>query len=237
MKRVGARRSRRAGLASLILCAFGTHCAWTQTNDADLIERINAAVYTRYEHVAGFTDVEHYAVFRGKDQAHPAAEMTVKVTYRKGAGKSYVVLSQSGSQVVQRFGLRPLLENEKKINDPATVRQSWFTSDNYEMRVKPEKRLLGNRQCVAVAIAPRRKAPNMIDGTLWVDARDGSIVQVEGIASKSPSVFAGATRMMRQYAEVSGYAMATHARAESASRLFGRTVVVIDYSEYHLKIR
>jgi hypothetical protein len=31
--------------------------------------------------------------------------------------------------------------------------------------------------------------------------------------------------------------MATHARAESSSPLFGRTVVVIDYSDYHFDLR
>jgi hypothetical protein len=76
----------------------------------------------------------------------------------------------------------------------------------------------------------------MIDGTLWVDAKDDSIVEVEGIASKSPSIFAGTTHMIRRYTNMSGFAMATHARAESNSPFFGRTVVTIDYSDYHTQI-
>jgi hypothetical protein len=43
--------------------------------------------------------------------------------------------------------------------------------------------------------------------------------------------------MMRQYASIDGFAMATHARAESDSSLFGRTVVTIDYRDYHLQLR
>jgi hypothetical protein len=43
--------------------------------------------------------------------------------------------------------------------------------------------------------------------------------------------------MLRQYANTSGFAMALHARAESTSMLFGRTVVTIDYSDYHLQLR
>jgi hypothetical protein len=69
-----------------------------------------------------------------------------------------------------------------------------------------------------------------------VDSRDGSIAQVEGVASKSPSAFAGATHMMRQYTQVDGFPMAEHARAESSSFFFGRAVVVIDYSDYHLQL-
>ena len=43
--------------------------------------------------------------------------------------------------------------------------------------------------------------------------------------------------MMRQYANINGYSMAMHARAESDSLLFGRTVVTIDYSNYKLDIK
>ena len=82
-----------------------------------------------------------------------------------------------------------------------------------------------------------QEAPNLINGTIWVDAGDGTLVQIDGIASKNPSAFSGTTHMMRQYTNISGYSMATHARAESDSFLFGRTVVTIDYSEYQLQLK
>jgi hypothetical protein len=47
----------------------------------------------------------------------------------------------------------------------------------------------------------------------------------------------GATHLMRQYTNISGFAMALHARAESNSMIFGRTVVTIDYSNYQLQLR
>jgi hypothetical protein len=203
-----------------------------------IVRDLDAANQARYDHVISFTDVEHYTVFRGKDQVHAAAEMTVRTTYRKGAGKTYAILAQSGSELVLRYGLRPLLENEKAINDPAKVTQSWFTSANYEMRLKPGvSQVIDGRECLAFSITPRHKAPNMIEGTMWVDAHDHTLVNVEGTASKSPSIFAGTTRMMRRYANMQGYAMAVHARAESNGMLFGKTVVIIDYSDYKFELR
>jgi hypothetical protein len=193
-------------------------------------------VLARYNRVLAFTDVERYRVYRGHDEVHPAAEMTVRVTYRKGSGKSYQILSQSGSSIIQRFGLKPLLEGEEAINDPAAVRQSWLTSDNYEM--KPDSahmQTIHGRLCVAVAIQPHHNAPNMVVGTLWVDPTDFAILRVDGIASKRPSIFAGTTHMLRDYALIDGFSQATHARAESDG-LFGRTVVVIDYSDYHIQL-
>jgi hypothetical protein len=205
---------------------------------ASVIAGIDAAVRARVANVIGFTDVERYDVYRGQDETNPAAEMTVKVTYRQGVGKSYTILSQKGSAVIRRFGLNPLLENEKEINQPGKVESSWFTSANYEMKLKSSAvEQVKGRACHAVAIKPKRKAPNMIDGTLWADAKDSSIVRVAGVASQRPSIFAGTTHMMRDYVNIDGYPMAAHARAESDSRLFGRTVVTIDYGNYHLQLR
>lgn len=218
-----------SGLAGVTLSA--------QAAGVGINGRIDAAVQSRVENVASFSDVERYAVYRGKDEVHPVASITVKVTYRKGIGKDYIILSQTGSAIIRKFGLVPLLEDEKNINKPGNVEHSWFTSDNYEMRLRSDTvERVNGRECYAVAITPRHKAPNMIDGTLWVDAKDFSIVKVDGIASQKPSVFAGTTHMMRQYASVDGYPMATHARAVSDSWLFGRTVVTIDYSDYSLEL-
>jgi hypothetical protein len=226
-------------VALLLLIAPGVAAARAQSPDqAAVIRKVDAAVAARVDNVLGFSDVEHYSVYRGGDETHPAAEMTVRDTYKKGVGKEYTVLSQSGSGMVLHFGLKPLIDNEKTINLPGNVEKSWFTSANYEMTLKPGGvQRLNGRDCYVLAIKPRGKATNLIIGTLWADAKDGSLVQIEGVASKSPSAFAGTTHMMRQYANINGFAMAIHARAESTSMLFGRTVVTIDYSDYRLQVR
>ena len=228
----------QAVAAVLMLVWPGSETGGAQDRDeAAIIHRIDAEARARYENVAGFTVREHYVVFRGDDQTHPAAEMTVATNYRKGTGKSYSILSQSGSSVIRRFGLQPLLDQEKTINEPANVERTWFTSANYEMHLKPSAtRNVDGRDCIAVSLKPKHKAPNMIEGTLWVDAKDDSEVEVEGIASQRPSMFAGRTQMMRQYRNMSGFAMATHARAES-NGFFGRTVVTIDYTDYKIDLR
>jgi hypothetical protein len=231
----------RRGVACVVLCARLGALAGAgpppvpAPDAASVIRQIDAAVEARHQHVLEFTDIEHYAVFRGKDQTHPVAEMTVKDTYRKDVGKTYTVLSQSGSEMVLRLGLKPLLENERIINQPANLPRSWFTSANYEMKPKGAERIDG-RDCLAIEVKAKYKASNTIDGEIWVDAHDYSLAQIQGVASKSPSAFAGTTHMMREYAQVNGFSMATHARADSSSMIFGHTVVVIDYTDYHLQL-
>ncbi len=237
---MGHRRLRiaRAVAGASVLMLLRATGPTQEPDPAAVIRSVDAAVAARFDNILGYTAIEHYAVYRGGDETRPAAEMTVRDTYKKGVGKTYTVLSQSGSGIFLRFGLKPLLDNEKTINIPGNVEKSWFTSANYVMKLKPGGvQKLNGRDCYALAITPKQEAPNLINGTMWVDARDGTLVEIEGVASKNPSAFSGTTHMMRQYANVHGYSMAIHARAESSSFLFGRTVVTIDYSNYNLEIK
>jgi outer membrane lipoprotein-sorting protein len=221
-------------LASLTVASFHAQ----QPDSSAVIRSIDAAVHARFDAIAEYTVTEHYAVYRGSGATKPMAEMTVKTLYRRDEGKNYTILSQSGPEIVQKMAFRTLLDNEQRINQPGNREASWFTSANYEMNLKPGGPMqLDGRECLLLAISPKRKAPNLIVGTIWVDAKDGSIVQIQGMASKSPSFWAGPTQMTRQYINVNGFAMATHARAVANSFLFGQTVVTIDYSDYHIQLR
>jgi outer membrane lipoprotein-sorting protein len=209
-----------------------------QPDAAAIIQRVDAAVKARVDSILSYTVTEHYAVYRNNDEVHPVAEMTVKTVYQKDTGKSYTILSQQGSSIMRSLVLGGILDNEKRINQPGVREGSWIISTNYDFKLKPGgTQQVNGRDCFLLAMTPRRKAPYLIDGTLWVDATDGSIVQLEGTSSKSSSLLTGPTKVMRQYASVSGFSEATHARAESDSSLFGRTVVKIDYEGYQIQLR
>ena len=239
MTRIRPRISILSLVVLLLFASRATLPLWAQQVDgAALIHQIDTAALARINHVLSYTVMEHYSLYRDGDESHSAAEMTVKTLYRKDVGKSYTVLSQTGSSLLQKFVLAPLLDNEKNINQPGNVEKSWFTSSNYEMNLKPgTTQHMNGHECLAFDITPKRKAPNMLNGTLWVDAKDGSIAEIDGVSSRSPSMFSGPAKMMRQYTSMNGFAMATHARAESDSTLFGRTILTIDYSDYQVQLR
>jgi hypothetical protein len=240
MKVAGVSYPARPPLALLFLLAFSTPAVpqTQQPDELSVIHGVDAAVQARFDAIAGYTVSEHYAVFRNNNETHPVAEMTVKTVYRRETGKNYTILSKSGSEIIQKFVLDSILENEKRINQPGIREGSWLTSANYEMKLKPGgPQPLDGRNCYELSINPRQKAPNLLIGTIWVDSRDESIVRLQGTASKSISAFTGPIRMMRQYTNVNGFAMATHARATSSSFLFGQTVITIDYRDYEFQLR
>ncbi|MGD0734269.1 MAG: hypothetical protein ABR976_03940 [Terracidiphilus sp.] len=225
-------------LLAALFMAFAAAALNAQLPDqASVIQHIDSAIRSRFDHVASFTVTEHYSVLRDSDKNNPMAEMTVKTYYQRDTGKTYTILSQTGSSVVKKMAFEPLLDTEKRVNEPANREAFWFTSANYEMKLQPGTQPLNGHTCYVLAISPKHKAPNLIEGTLWVDVNDYSTVQIQGVASKSPSVFAGPAHMMRQYANVAGYPQATHARAETNAFLIGKIVITIDYSDYQVQLR
>ena len=92
------RMGMRLGAAGVVLSLglLGAGMAAQQPDQAAVIRSIDAAVHARAEGVEGYLVIEHYAVFRGGDEVHPAAEMTVKTIYRKTTGKTYIIQSESG---------------------------------------------------------------------------------------------------------------------------------------------
>lgn len=229
---------RARALAVPLLTFFCTFAAQAQQPDeASVVRGIDAAVKSRFDGIASYTVIEHYAVFRNNDERHSVAEMTVRTSYQRATGKNYAVLSASGSDLIRRLVLNTILDNEKRINAPGVRESSWINSANYRMRLNPEGiRRIDGRDCFEVFIDPKQKAPNLIAGSIWVDVKDNSIVLLQGTASKSVSHFTGPTYVMRQYTNVQGFAMATHARATSNSMLFGQTVVTIDYADYRIQL-
>jgi len=222
-------------LFSLLNAAIPATAA-QQTESAAILGNVDAAVKARVDGIAEYTATEHYAVFRNGDETRPVAEMTVKTTYKREGGKSYQILSESGSTLVRNLVLHAILENEQHVNEPGVREGAWITTANYEMHVKPGGvQKVDGQDCFALSLIPRRKEPYLLDGVLWVKAKDGKIVRVEGKGSKSSTVFSGATQMMRDYTDVDGFAEATHARAVADSFLFGQTVVTIDYRDYEIQ--
>ena len=226
-------------LRASILAFLGTMTAPAQqVSTASVIQQVDAAVKARTENVEGYSVNEHYAVYRSNDEIHPVAEMTVITTYQKDSGKSYTIVSQTGSGIIRKFVLGAILDNEKLLNQPGIREGTWITSANYEMTLKPGgTQWLDGRDCLVVTLTPKRKADYLVEGILWVDSKDGSIVQVKGTASKSSSVFTGPTQLVRQYENISGFAQATHVRAVSNSLMLGQTIVKIDYQNYHIQLR
>jgi len=228
--------SIRAFAAFSLFCLASHALSAQQLDQQSVIRQIDASVQARIDGIASYSVNEHYAVYRNGDETHPVAEIVVRTDYKNGSGKNYTTLSESGSSLVRSQVLGRILENEKLMNLPNNRKQAVVTSANYEMKLNSDqKQTIDGRECLVLSITPRRSSPFLFTGTLWVDARDYSIVQLQGMAAKSHSMLTGPAQVARQYTNVDGFPMATHARALSNSFLLGQTIVKIDYQGYQIQ--
>lgn len=219
-----------------LFCALATCSASALQPDlASVIQGIDASVQARIDHIASYNVTEHYAVFRGND-SEPSAEITVKTTYLKNEGKSYTILSESGSGIM-RHELHNILDDEKHMTLPGVRETLLVNSTNYTMAFKTDgTQQVDGRDCLVLQLTPKRNDPSLFRGTLWVDAKDYSIVQLEGIATKSHSFLLSPSQVSRQYAIIDGYPMATHAKGSSSVAMLGQVTIKIDYTGYQIDL-
>jgi hypothetical protein len=224
-------------IASLGAAGCGTFVAAAQAGgSAAILPMIDASVAHRDDNLLSYTVTEHYKVYRGADHVHPAAEMTVRTLYRKDSGKTFTILSQSGSHLLLSEVLGHVLDSETLMTQPANRSRVVLTSANYAMTAHGVDKVNG-ADCVRISIVPKTSSPYLFKGTIWVNGKDGDIVKLDGVTSKSVSMLTAATQVSRVYGEVDGMPMATHATAESNSWLLGATTIDIDYNGYQLTLR
>lgn len=225
------------GLAcGLFVTPMGLHAQAAQgtLDEAKIIQGIDASVTARNENLLGYTVTEHYSVYRNQDTLHPAAEMTVKTTYKRDAGKSYEIESETGSDLLRKEVLERVLDSERNMTQPANRLTALIDSENYDFKVQGTEKVQ-DQNCIVVGIRPKHPSPYVFNGRIWVNAEDYSIVQLEGVAAKSPSVMTGPPKVSRTYTSVEGFPMAVHASATSSSWMLGQTIITIEYNGYELQ--
>src|ERR1035441_6954184 len=110
--------ARAVAAASFFACLGIAAVPAQQLDASSVIQHIDAAVKARVDNIEGYTVTEHYAVYRSNDEAHPVAEMTVKTLYQKDTGKSYTILSQTGSEGLPSPGFGPVPGHAKRLALP-----------------------------------------------------------------------------------------------------------------------
>jgi len=202
-------------------------------SESETIQRIDAAVAFRTAHISGYSVKELYSIYRNGG-VDPAAQVTVRTVYTRGAGKDYTPIAATGSSMLRNIVIEKILANEKEMARAENREKVAITSSNYEMHLQPGKVVMNGRECVVVTLKARHKMSYLLNGKGWFDAADFTLVHLEGSPAQSVSVFAGETAGRRDYDRIDGFSMAKFAELHSHSFLFGDTVLKIDYSEYKI---
>ena len=160
-------------------------------------------------------------------------ESRVLVRFEPPHPKTFTILEEHGSRVIQMMVFRPLREHEAKSSAGADKTDSAITPANYRVEMAGEADLDG-RHCYLLSATPRRRDKYLFRGTLWIDAQDLAIARIEGEPAKLPSFWVSKVHFVRRYRKIGDFWLPAEDSSVSDVKIFGRHTLTIRYSDYTL---
>jgi hypothetical protein len=202
--------------------------ALTSAQIVDEMLRHNQARADRLKH---YQSVRRYEVNYTGYSARIGAKLVVEADFDAISGKTFRVLTQSGSRMLVDKVLKRLLESEK---DAAQDKNSTaLTPANYKFRLAGIESLAG-RPAYILEVEPFVDSKYLYRGRIWVDAADFAVARIEARPARNPSFWISSTAINHQYTRADGFWLPAQNRSESKVRVGGTAVLTIDYGTYQV---
>ena len=183
----------------------------------------------RQSGMTGYMAVRHYTAVNNKRKA----EMVVRVVCGSDGTKQFSVISEEGSGAIRKHVLHKLLKEEEEASHRGTREETRLIPANYEFRLIGEESL-DTGHAYILEISPKTSNKYLINGKIWVDARDYSIVRIEGQPARNPSFWVHGVHFVHTYQKVGQFWFASSTHTTSEVRIFGTAELTIDNSGYAL---
>src|SRR5689334_12117418 len=129
--------------------------------------------------------------------------MYVQTVFRRPDHLQSIVKSHQGSAFIRSRVFDKILEAENETRAKKDKQQVDVTPANYEFALVGAEDCEG-RSCYRMRISPKRRDKYSLDGEVWIDAEDYSIVRMHGVPAKRPSIWTLKTEIDRRYRKIAG---------------------------------
>jgi MucB/RseB N-terminal domain len=196
---------------------------------AQIVEHMQQNKQAQTRELKEYKALRHYAVeYRGFSSVIDA-RMDVEVSYEAATGKSFRIVSQSGSHLLCEKVLRRAVDSEKEASQDQG--STALTQANYRFRLAGEESVAGRRAYI-LDVEPLTASKFLYRGKVWVDAADFAVVKMETVPAKSPSFWIARTLIHYTGAKTDGFWLPQQVRSETKVRIGGTAVLTIDYGSY-----
>lgn len=224
---------KNVGFALLAMLFLAT-AASAQTGDAlptadDVVAKMMGVDAQRSSELTGYTAIRRYTAASGKHHA----EMRVGVSCASDGSEDFNIISEEGSSWIRGHIFRKLLKEETEASRRGTRDSTRITPANYDFQIIGQE-TLDTGPAYVLVIAPRTENKYLIDGKIWVDTKDFSIVRIEGQPARNPSFWVRSVNIVRTYQKVGPFWFATSTDTISQIRILGRSELTIENSNYAL---
>jgi hypothetical protein len=223
-----------AALLLLANAAWSQEKASTALNLAQIVERMQQHDQTQAEHLEHYQALRHYAVEYRGFRKNIAAKMDVEITYDIGTGKSFRILSQSGSHSLCERVLKRAIDSEKEAAQNRGL--TALTAANYRFHLDG-KDVVGGRPAYILGVEPVTPNKFLYTGRIWVDAADFAVEKLDAQPAINPSFWISRTLIHNTYAKTCGFWLPQSNRSETKVRIGGTAILTIDYGTYKILSR
>jgi hypothetical protein len=229
-------RRRWTFLAVLFAVALGACFAEAQAGDppitpTEIVQKLVQQNQHRTEHLKHYSSRRHYHVeFHGFGRTLEA-DMDVEAIYDSTSGKSFHVMSESGSHILLDHVLHKLLETEA---DDSHARNTALNPVNYKFDFQGSS-LEDGRRLYVFDVEPLVKNKLLYRGKIWVDAHDYALVRLDAQPAENPSFWIKNTKIGQLYSKTGEFWFPAENRSETKVRLGGRALLTIDYGTYQFE--
>jgi hypothetical protein len=143
------------------------------------------------------------------------------IIYLPPEATTFVIRESTGGRA--ESVVRRLLEKEMQV--ARNFQAVGFNIANYEFKFLGEEPL-GGAQCYVLAIHPRRKSEDLLEGKIWLDKSLYLVRRVQGSPVKSPSWWVKDVSFTADYANLEGMWLQIGSAGEARVRFAGKYKLV-----------
>lgn len=160
-----------------------------------------------------------------------SARMQVEVTYDAARGKSFRIVSQSGSLLLRDAVLKRAVSSEEEASKEKGAAD--LSPANYRFRLLGAGQIDG-RPAYILDVQPLKPEKFLYRGSVWVDAANFGVLKVQAAPAKSPSFWISKTTIWVTNELTDGFWLPEQTRSKTAVRMGGTATLTIDYGSYHI---
>jgi hypothetical protein len=200
---------------------------------AQIVQAIKRHDQTQEKTLKRYQASRHYEVeYRGFFK-NITARMDVELEYDAATGKSFKIVSQSGSHTLCEKVLKRALDSEKDASVDRGAHA--LTPANYNFQLLGSETLNG-RLSYILQVDPVSGSQYLYRGKIWVDAADGAVSRMEVQPAKNPSFWISQTLIRQTNSKTGDFWLPQQNQSETKVRVGGKAVLTIDYGPYQISL-
>lgn len=213
-------------IGSLILALACIRSAEAQTLD-EILARMMARNEWQDNNLLEFRS--HRKFYARNARFKTDSTMYVQTVFRRPDQMESTVTRHEGSNLIRSRVFDKILEAEAETR--ATKRskqQADIIPMNYNFALVGTEQC-ADRGCFRLRISPKQRSKYALDGEVWIDSEDFSIVRIHGTPAKKPSMWTLKTEIDRRYKKVDGIWLPERLDSTSDILVAGHSTLSIEY--------